>query len=398
MEFNFPVTKIREGAAEIIVPNLEEFRKAAWDYAPSKAPVFYNPSMKLNRDLAVLILQAYQTGIKRELLVSEPLAGCGVRGIRFAKEVEGICKVHLNDINPEAFKMAQHNVELNTVANMVSVTNEDANLFLSRHDAPYKRFDYTDLDPFGTPVPYLDSAIRALRSGGMLALTATDLAPLCGVYPKAALRKYGGLALRTEYSHEVAVRLLSGCLASATAKHDIGVNIIFSHKNGHYVRVYALLEQGAKKASRSLQNIGFILHCFTCLHRETAKGITPPVRTHCKECGSPLKMAGPLWLSRIADKKFCELIENEAAKKRTGDENRIRKTLALIKGESDAPPTYFVVDYICDKLNIAIPPLAKVIEHLRDEGFKAWHTHFHTRGFRTDAAAKTVLETVRNAL
>jgi len=398
MEFSFPIAKVREGTTEIIVPNLKEFRKAAWDYAPSKAPVFYNPAMKLNRDMAVLILQAHQKIVNRELLVSEPLAGCGVRGIRFAKEVKGIHKVYLNDINPEAFKMAQHNIELNTVANIASLTNEDANLFLSQHDAPHKRFDYIDLDPFGTPVPYLDSAIRALRSGGILALTATDLAPLCGVYPKAAFRKYGGLALRTEYSHEIAVRLLSGCLASAAAKHDIGVNIVFSHKNSHYIRVYALFDQGAKKASQSLQNMGFILHCFTCLHRETVIGIIPPVKITCDKCGSTLKMAGSLWLGRIADKEFCELVENEAARKRTGDENRIRKTLVLIKEESDAPPTYFVIDHICDKLNIAIPPLAKVIKHLRDDGFKAWPTHFHTRGLKTDAAAKTVLEAVRKAL
>jgi len=398
MGYNFPTTKIREGTAEIVVPDLKEFRKDAWDYAPSKAPVFYNPVMKLNRDIAVLILQSYQKMANRELTVSEPLAGCGVRGIRFAKEVEGVREVHLNDINPEAYRMAQHNVELNKVANIVSLTNMDANLILSQHDAPHKRFDYIDLDPFGTPVPYLDSAIRALRSGGILALTATDLAPLCGVYPMAALRKYGGVALRTEYSHEIAVRLLAGYLALAAAKHDIGINIIFSHKNSHYIRVYALFNQGAKKASQSLQNMGFIFHCFKCLHRETATGIIPTAKVKCNECGSPLKVAGPLWLGRIADKEFCELVENEVSQKRTGDENLIRKTVNLVKEESVAPPTFFVVDYICDKLNIPIPPPAKVIQRLRENNFKVWLTHFHTRGFKTDASAKTVLEAVKKAL
>jgi tRNA (guanine26-N2/guanine27-N2)-dimethyltransferase len=294
--------------------------------------------------------------------------------------------------------MAQNNIELNKITNIVSLVNEDANLFLSRHDAPYKRFDYVDLDPFGTPVPYLDSAVRTIRSGGMLALTATDLAPLCGVYPNAALRKYGGLSLRTEYSHEVAVRLLSGCLASMAAKHDIGINILFSHKNSHYIRVYAIFDQGAQKASQSLKNMGYILHCFSCFHRETVTGIISPLRLTCNKCGSPLKVAGPLWLGRIADKEFCELVQDEAARKRTGNVNRIMKTLTLIKDESDAPPTYFVIDHICDKLNIAIPPLAKVIRNLRNDNYKVWPTHFHTRGLKTDAAAKTVLEAVKNAL
>ncbi|MEM2915091.1 MAG: tRNA (guanine(10)-N(2))-dimethyltransferase, partial [Candidatus Bathyarchaeia archaeon] len=99
--FNFPVEIVREGAVNIVVPYLEAFKKAPGDYAPSKAPVFYNPRMRLNRDIAVLALQTYQRIVGRELSVSEPLAGCGVRGIRFAKEVKGIRRVYLNDINSE---------------------------------------------------------------------------------------------------------------------------------------------------------------------------------------------------------------------------------------------------------------------------------------------------------
>ena len=398
MEFSFPVSRIKEGLAEVAVPNLEKFRKDVWDYAPSKAPVFFNPAMKLNRDLAVLVLQAYQRTVKRELTISEPLTGCGVRGIRFAKEVEGVYEVHLNDINPEAYRMAQHNVELNAIGKVIKLFNMDANLFLSQHDAPHKRFNYIDLDPFGTPVPYLDSAIRALRSGGLLALTATDLAPLCGVYPKVALRKYGGLALRTEYSHEIALRLLSGCLASSAAKHDIGINIIFSHKNGHYIRVYALLNQGAEKANLSLQKMGFIMHCFACFHREIVLGIIPPVKALCDKCSSPLKIAGPLWLGKIVDKDFCGLVEKEAYMKKIGGEDRIIKTLALVKAEFDAPSTFYVIDHISDKMNITIPPVSKVIKILEKEGFKTCPTHFHTRGIKTEAPVKTVLEAVKEAL
>ncbi|MBS7615053.1 tRNA (guanine(10)-N(2))-dimethyltransferase [Candidatus Bathyarchaeota archaeon] len=372
--------------------------KTLKNYAPSKIPVFYNPFMKLNRDIAVLVLQAYQRIMKRNLVVSEPLAGCGVRGIRFAKEVSGISEVNLNDINPEAFKLIKRNIEINGVEDTVFLTNKDANLFLSQHDAPHKRFDYIDIDPFGTPVHFLDSAIRALKNKGVLALTATDLAPLCGVYPTAALRKYGGFSLRTEYSQEIALRLLAGCIAFAAAKHDIGVNIIFSHKNNHYVRVYVQINQGAKKANQSLKNIGFIYHCFKCLNRKAVFLTQSPDVAECDVCGSTLRFAGPLWLGKIADKDFCELIEIEACQKRTGDENRIRKIVRLIRDESDAPPTYFVVDYICDKLGIPIPPLTKVISQLRQNNYKIWFTHFHNRGFRTDATARTVMEMVRKAL
>jgi tRNA (guanine26-N2/guanine27-N2)-dimethyltransferase len=255
-KIDFPTEIVEEGAVKVLVPKLEAFVKEPWEYAPSKAPVFYNPIMELNRDIAVLALQAYQRMVNREICVCEPLAGCGVRGIRFAVEVDGVKKVLINDINEEAVKLAKQNVQLNNLSERVSVKNEDANLLLSRYAAPRKRFDAIDIDPFGSPVPYLDSAIRALRDGGLLILTATDMAPLCGVHPKACIRKYGGKPLRTEYCHEIAVRLLAGCLATTAAKHDIGVNILFSHSTNHYIRVYAKIKYGATKADESLKKIG----------------------------------------------------------------------------------------------------------------------------------------------
>ena len=99
LKFSFPIEAIAEGTVEVAVPRLEAFVKAPSDYAPSKAPVFYNPVMELNRDVAVLALQAYQRWSGRELRVCEPLTGCGVRGIRVAKEVDGLAKVIVNDIN-----------------------------------------------------------------------------------------------------------------------------------------------------------------------------------------------------------------------------------------------------------------------------------------------------------
>src|SRR4030067_3482323 len=85
---DFPTETIKEGRVEAIVPKLKAYQNVPSDYAPSKAPVFYNPVMELNRDLAVLALQAYQRRVNRLLRVCEPLTACGLRGIRFAGEGE----------------------------------------------------------------------------------------------------------------------------------------------------------------------------------------------------------------------------------------------------------------------------------------------------------------------
>ncbi len=388
---------IREGMANIAVPKLEAFRRGVWDYAPSRAPVFYNPLMKTCRDIAVLALQTYQSLKNHELKVSEPLAGCGVRGIRFAIEVKGINAVYINDINDKAYEIAKHNIKLNGLENRVFVSNEDANLFLSKNAAPNKRFDFIDIDPFGSPVPYMDSALRALKDGGMLALTATDMASLCGVYPKVALRKYGGTSLRTEYCHEIAVRLLAGCLAMMAAKHEMGIKILLSHSTNHYIRLYSSISHGAKKADESLEKMGFILHCFKCLHRETYLGIiSAGLENRCSECGSNLKFAGPLWLGSIYDIEFCKKMEeNLKILEYLGGE--AKRIASLIIDEADAPVSYYVIDKISERAGLPTPPLKNVIENIRSMGFKAVRTHFNSRGLKTDAQSSIVIKAVKEA-
>ena len=394
LNFSFPTEIVKEGKVRVVVPKLAAYVKEAWEYAPSKAPVFYNPAMELNRDLAVLALQTYQKMLGREVSVCEPLTGCGIRGVRFAVEVKEVRKVFVNDINPEAAKLARFNVERNKLANRVLVANEDANFFLSRYAAPRRRFDYVDIDPFGSPVPYLDAAIRAMRNSGLLALTATDLAPLCGVHHNACVRKYGGNPLRTEYCHELAVRLLVGCLTMMAAKHEIGVEVLFSHSTDHYIRVYAVVRYGARLADKSVRMMGYLLHCFSCFHRETSRGIISPLKRNCAECGSKLNVAGPLWLGKIADENFCFLMKREADGRGLKQERRILKLISLVQDEAEAPVAYYVVDKICDKLNLSVPPLRKVVDGVRRAGFQVALTHFNSRGVKTDAPANVVKEVI----
>jgi tRNA (guanine26-N2/guanine27-N2)-dimethyltransferase len=95
--------------------------------------------------------------------------------------------------------------------------------------------------------------------------------------------------------HELAIRFLTGVTANLAAKHDIGINVLFSHSSDHYIRVYTQIFYGAKKADDSIKNIGYILHCFNCFHRETAK---KPFDKNmvCPECGSKIDYAGPCGL------------------------------------------------------------------------------------------------------
>ena len=380
----FPSEIINEGKVQVLVPKLSAYGVVPSDYAPSKAPVFYNPVMEFNRDLTVLAFKAYKHMVDHEISICEPFTSQGIRGIRFAAEIEGVKKVLVSDINTSAYELARYNIELNKLEKKVTLKHKDANAVLSNNASPKKRFDIVDIDPFGTPVPYLDSAFRALKNKGLLAATATDLAPLCGVHAKACVRKYGGKPLRTDYCHELAVRLLAGCMASVAAKHDIGLRILFSHSSNHYIRVYAQIAYGCQKADESLKNKGYILHCFNCMHREIAPKIFGII-VICPECGSKMEHAGPLWIGAISDQAFIEQIIKENQTTAFKSNGKITKLLNQLKGEATAPPTYYVIDKLSGKLKLPAPSNQSFLTALHSSDFQAVPTHFNPRGIKTNA-------------
>jgi tRNA G26 N,N-dimethylase Trm1 len=105
-----------------------------------------------------------------------------------------------------------------------------------------------------------------------------------------------------------------------------------------------------------------------------------------------------LWIGKIFDKKFCELMEQEAQKRKFRFGERIRKILALVKSEAEAPITYYVIDKLCSALDLPVPPTKKVVDLLREEGFKAFLTHFDSKGIRTTASTMDIKELLRKAV
>jgi tRNA (guanine26-N2/guanine27-N2)-dimethyltransferase len=224
---------ITEGWTKLEVPELARFRTRAGDYAPSLAPVFYNPHMELCRDISVSAVQVLADELG-SLRVCDPLAGVGARGLRYAKEVKGDVTVVVNDRSREAFELIKRNVELNGLTSIVDARNEDANVLLLGGRG---KFDFVDLDPFGSPAPFVDAACAALARRGVLAVTATDTAPLSGTHARACLRRYGAKPLKTEYCHELGIRILIGFAQRVAGKHELALAPVLAHATRHYFRV-----------------------------------------------------------------------------------------------------------------------------------------------------------------
>ena len=189
---------------------------------PSLNDVFYNPVQEFNRDLTTAVIQNFihertdcsspEQNKTEGITILEALAASGLRSIRFAKEISGIKSIVANDWSRQAVDSIERNVKHNHVGDIIQPHNGDASLLMYKHKPTKDRFDVIDLDPYGSPTPFLDAAVQAVSEGGLLCVTATDMAVLCGNSPETCYTKYGAISLKTKSCHEFAVRILLQCL------------------------------------------------------------------------------------------------------------------------------------------------------------------------------------------
>jgi len=362
-------------------------------------PVFYNPRMRLNRDLSVLFLSAYleKNPIKS---MCEPLTGSGVRTLRYLIECSGDFYAKMFDANPLAVETARKNVEHLKLADRAEVMHGDAKLLLLT-ESRGKRFDFVDVDPFGTPAPYLNAAVQSLSpKGGLLAVTATDMPVLCGVYPKIALRRYGGFSTRAPFTHEIAIRLLNGLIYNIAGLNDCSMEPLVVLSTDHYVRTWVKIEANRTEANLQTSQLGAIHYCIGCMHTESI----PVSRTfkaenfdHKKEgCTGPIKIAGPLWNGSLFSDEFLKdtfrIFEKE---NRDIYHRRVPEILEKMIEELEYTDYPFIdIHALCDLHGLTPPKNQEVMEHLRERGFGVARTHFKSTAIRTNASVKEMASSI----
>jgi tRNA (guanine26-N2/guanine27-N2)-dimethyltransferase len=368
------VIEATEGKTTFLVPvqdNREQF-------PPGTAPVFFNRRMELNRDATILLLSV----LKPSDYV-DAMGATGVRGLRVANEC-GI-PVTINDKDPEAISLIEQNVTASGLP--VTVTCRDTCSLLFEQS-----FDAVDLDPFGTPAPFVDAGVRGCRR--FLLVTATDTAPLCGAHLKAGIRRYFARPANTMYHAEVGLRVLLGFVIRETVKYDRGVEPLFCFAREHFVRLHLRLTRGAQAADRTIAQIGFIMQCRSCAYREEQPGMVPPEAT-CPHCNKPLLPIGPLYLGKLFDDEILGQMQEQLADMTLGTKKELLKILTLCREEL---PTSSFYDYhmLAQSLATSPPAIDTVIGRLRAAGYAASRTHFSGTGLKTDAPLPELLAAIGN--
>ena len=390
---------VEEGKALILITDPEE---AIIDgkFEPTRLKVFYNPLMEFNRDLSVIALQAYIDlyAPHRPVKILEPLSATGVRGIRYALELENVDEVIINDLNSLSLMLMNRNVQLNGVEGKVKIFNKDASSLMHYlHRERPTPISIVDLDPYGSPAPFADAALSLLGHKGLFAATATDLAVLGGSKKWKALKRYWVKLADVPQKKEVAVRVLLGYLAKIAAAHDKVIKPLLSYYADHYIRVYALVERNASKAAKLLdENLGYMTYC-----RWSGKAFLAPEPDLCSTTGDKGVLLGPLWIGNFADITFIEymtkLFRNKFSYLNTS--KRIGKLLNLLIEEAPLQNNvYQYVPRIASKVADRLPRLSELLECLKDKGFEVSRTHFDPMGIRTSASHLELTLCIQKAL
>uniref|UniRef100_A0A182JDC6 tRNA (guanine(26)-N(2))-dimethyltransferase n=1 Tax=Anopheles atroparvus TaxID=41427 RepID=A0A182JDC6_ANOAO len=429
---NGTLKTLREGSAEILVAD----------------HVFYNPVQEFNRDLSICVLTTYsriyqrekeeerkrkdpsyedsnaqatlQPGVKHEngLRILEALSATGLRSIRYAKEIPGVREIIANDLSKSAVESIEKNVKQNNIEHLITPSFNDAMTLMYMSTKPDQRFTAIDLDPYGHPTRFLDGAVQSIEDGGMLLITATDMAVLAGNSPEACYVKYGSVPLKTKACHEFALRILLRCIETTATRYGRYIKPMLSISADFYIRVFVRVYTGQYACKKSSSKQSMVFQCTGCeaftlqplgvlkpnpteANPQQIKFGTPTgpfVGSRCEHCNHQHHMGGPIWSAPLHDEEFlAELmrtVEQEESKRLTTI-RRIYGTLAVIREELHDVPLYYTLDRMCGILKLESIGMLKLRSALLHEGYRVSYSHASRTSVKTDAPVGVLWDILR---
>ncbi len=339
---------VKEGLVFLDIPEVHAGKGPG-----KKCGIYYSKMQTITRDLTVVILKNY---FSKNFNALDLLAGSGVRGFRIEKECNA--NVTINEKNPFARKFILRNKELNN--SNAEITDYDAEICF-----PKKKFDYIDIDPYGSPVPFIDLALKSIRNNGIIGITATDLPNLAGTNRKKSLMLYHSETKRNFLKHEIGIRILWKYVAEKCMEYELFMDPIMTYFGGYYYRIFFRVEKGSKKSFTMLEKIQEIY-----------------------DLGN--KKIGPLWIGKLHNDSFLKKLKvDDYIEKKESIENLIK----MSKLENNL--FFYSLEEISKRSGRNIPKIDNFIKIINEEGYEASRTQFHPLGIKTKMPYKKILSVFR---
>lgn len=378
-----------------------------------------------------------------KFVLLEALSATGLRSIRYAKELPMVKYVIANDLSPSATAAMKRNVDLNglgertvesdtteadepekvkmskLIPGKVRINEGDARALMYSHSLERNRVDVVDLDPYGTPAPFIDAAVQCVNDGGLLCVTCTDLSVLAtNNYPEKCYSNYGGVPVKAEYCHEVALRLVLNTISTSASRYGRYIQPLLSLSIDFYVRLFVRVQSAPIEVKKAASNTSIYYVCSICqsFHGQSLGKMVekvnerngnvnnlfkaqsgPPVSEKCPECGSAMHIAGPMWSGKIHDQAFVgkilEHLENNDDK--YGTAVRMKGMLTVAKEELETP-FYFTPSRVASFFHCTCPALDDVASALLNGGHEVSRSHACPGSLKTTASRADLHDVFRS--
>uniref|UniRef100_A0A2N9HV00 tRNA (guanine(26)-N(2))-dimethyltransferase n=1 Tax=Fagus sylvatica TaxID=28930 RepID=A0A2N9HV00_FAGSY len=314
--------------------------------------------------------------------VLEALAASGLRSLRYAREIEGIGQVVAVDNDKVSVEACKRNIKFNgsVACSKVEPNLADARVFMLTHP---KEFDVVDLDPYGAPSVFLDSAVQSVVDGGMLMCTATDMAVLCGSSGESHANRYKRYIVP-----------------------------VLSVKMNFYVRVFVRIYTSASAMKNTPLKLSYVYQCTGCdsfhlqpIGRTIPKnnsvrylpGFGPAVHQECSDCGKKFNMGGPIWSAPIHDQEWVTsiLADVTSMKDRYPAYVRISAVLTTISEELPDVPLFVSLHNLCATLKCTSPSAVMFRSAVINAGYRISGTHVNPLGLKSDAPMDVIWDIMR---
>lgn len=431
-----------EGRTLLQVPNIEG--QAKWRVGPAKkgkSPVFHNVAMTNNRTRSVLLLglAIRNNWLLKEgkLRILDGLAASSLRSRRWLNELPPDLAKKLEiisvDRNEESISWASKNHERfppkNSVSEQLLIKKGDL-----RQIVYSGGWQWIDIDPYGSPIPFLDSAMQNLARKAILQVSATDTAALCGTYPQVTRRRYAACAVNDTVAHDTAMRILLGNIALCAARHERSIEPLMSIFDGHHTRVSVLVTPSKKNASNVYENLGWRvnnpdkktisesidagLHSFGCANIPQPR-VFLPYNSPPKSLGDG-NVSGPLWIGPLAKEEVLEQLTEEYALEICGiSKEKDQKIISVVNwkdkdieksnrevirsvkklyNSKNAVKTNGLVtmDELPQLIKISGPPSPKkLVSSIQEQGYKAAISVISTPAIQTNIPWNKLIEIVK---
>lgn len=340
--------------------------------------VFYNPVMKLNRDLSLLVIKTYFTKYNnKKIKFCDPMAASGIRELRFLNTIpELFDKFYVGDISKSAILNIQKNAKINKISlKNVNLYQQDAISTLNQ-----ELYDYIEIDPFGSPIPFLDLALQNIKHKTILSVTATDTAALCGTYPKTTLRKYNIKVKKTYWFEELGLRNLIAYCQIQAGKYDKFLTPMLTYTQDHYYKIFFEVKDGRTEAFNSINNLKYINW-----DKKTQQTIIEEYESK--------TTIGKTYVGNLCNKIFLEdLKENLNLIK---DSKKAEKLINKLIEEIDIVGYYNPNQFQKHFKFASEIKFEDIIKKLKNEGFQASRTHNSKFGIKTNCPYEKFIEIIK---